>query len=160
MGDGQDENAILGPVQNKMQFDKVSRLVNEAKTKGQVLLGGEPGEGLFYPATIIAGLENGDSLVDEEQFGPALPVIKYSDVEEAIAAANDSDNGLGGSVWSSDIEAAKKVASRMECGSVWINKHGAIQPNAPFGGVKGSGLGVEFAEEGLAEYTDIQVVFS
>ena len=77
-----------------------------------------------------------------------------------IQQANASENGLGGSVWSNDIEKAKQVASRMECGSVWINKHGMIQPNAPFGGVKQSGIGVEFGEEGLAEYTDIQVVFS
>ncbi len=160
VGDGMDDNAILGPVQNKMQFDKFSRLVADAKERGQVLLGGAPGDGLFFPPTIIAGLNNGDPLVDEEQFGPALPIIKYSEVEDAIAAANDSPNGLGGSVWSSDIDAAKAVASRMECGSVWINKHGAIQPNAPFGGVKSSGVGVEFADEGLAEYTDIQVVFS
>jgi acyl-CoA reductase-like NAD-dependent aldehyde dehydrogenase len=160
MGDGMDEKNVLGPVQNRMQFDKVARLVADAKKKGQLLTGGEPGEGLFFPATIVAGLKNGDALVDEEQFGPALPVIRYSDVDEAIRAANDSENGLGGSVWSSDIEHARRVASRMECGSVWINKHGAIQPNAPFGGVKASGLGVEFAEEGLKEYTDAQVIFS
>ncbi|WP_337181984.1 aldehyde dehydrogenase family protein [Shinella sp.] len=160
VGNGMDEASILGPIQNRMQFDKVSRLVADARERGKVLLGGAPGEGLFFPPTIICGLRNGDALVDEEQFGPALPVIRYRDVEEAIRLANDSPNGLGGSVWSSDIAAAKTVASRMACGSVWINKHGAIQPNAPFGGVKSSGLGVEFAEEGLAEYTDIQVVFA
>lgn len=160
VGDGRDETSILGPVQNRMQFDKVSRLVADAKERGTVLLGGAPDAGLFFPPTIISGLKNGDPLVDEEQFGPALPVISYSDVDAAIAAANDSPNGLGGSVWSSDPEAAKAVALQLECGSVWINKHGAIQPNAPFGGVKSSGLGVEFAEEGLAEYTDIQTVFS
>ncbi|CZF81619.1 Geranial dehydrogenase [Grimontia celer] len=75
-------------------------------------------------------------------------------------AANDSSSGLGGSDWSSDTQAAANVAKRLECGSVWINRHGMIQPNAPFGGVKSSGLGVEFGEEGLAEYTDIQVVFN
>ena len=160
IGDGMEEGSVLGPVQNRMQFEKLSRLVMDAKERGAVLLGGEPGEGLFFPPTIIAGLKNGDPLVDEEQFGPALPVIKYSSVDEAIALANDSANGLGGSLWSSDISAAKVVASRMECGSVWINKHGAIQPNAPFGGVKASGFGVEFAEEGLQEYTNIQVVFA
>jgi len=134
VGDGMDEASILGPIQNRMQFDKVSRLVADARERGTVLLGGAPGEGLFFPPTIICGLRNGDALVDEEQFGPALPVIRYRDVEEAIRLANDSPNGLGGSVWSSDIAAAKKVASRMACGSVWINKHGAIQPSAPFGG--------------------------
>jgi acyl-CoA reductase-like NAD-dependent aldehyde dehydrogenase len=159
VGDGQDENSILGPISNQMQFDKVKRLVDDAKNRGRVLLGGEPGEGLFFPPTLIADLQNDAPLVAEEQFGPALPIIKYSDLEDAIRMANDSENGLGGSVWSSDIDQAKKVASRMQCGSVWINKHGAIQPNAPFGGVKSSGIGVEFSEEGLAEYTDIQVVF-
>ena len=160
LGDGMDEASVLGPVQNQMQFDKVSSLVEDAKRKGRVLIGGEPGEGLFYPPTIIADLSNEDPLVHEEQFGPALPIIKYQDVEQAIALANSSENGLGGSVWSNDIEQAKSIASKMECGSVWINKHGAIQPNAPFGGVKQSGLGVEFGEEGLAEYTNIQVVFA
>lgn len=160
MGNGMDEGSILGPVANQMQFDKLRRLVDDAKTRGRVLLGGEPGEGLFFPPTIIADLNNGDPLVDEEQFGPALPVIRYSDVDEVIERANDSENGLGGSVWSADIDKAREIAKRMECGSVWINKHGAIQPNAPFGGVKKSGLGVEFGEEGLQEYTDIQVVFS
>jgi acyl-CoA reductase-like NAD-dependent aldehyde dehydrogenase len=92
--------------------------------------------------------------------GPALPVIKYRDVEDAIVRANASENGLGGSVWSADIDRAREIARRMECGSVWVNKHGAIQPNAPFGDVKKSGLGVEFSEEGLQEYTDIQVVYS
>ncbi len=160
VGNGMEETSILGPIQNRMQFDKVARLVADAATRGRVLLGGAPGEGLFFPPTIIAGLRNGDALVDEEQFGPALPVIRYSDVDEAIRLANDSENGLGGSVWGTDIGAAKAVAQRLACGSVWINKHGAIQPNVPFGGVKKSGLGVEFADEGLAEYTDIQVIFA
>ncbi len=160
VGNGMDETSALGPVQNRMQFEKLSRLVADAAHRGKVLLGGAPGEGLFFPPTIISGLSNGDALVDEEQFGPALPVIKYDHVDDAIRMANDSRNGLGGSVWSSDISAAKAVAARMECGSVWINKHGAIQPNAPFGGVKTSGLGVEFGEEGLKEYTDIQVMFA
>jgi acyl-CoA reductase-like NAD-dependent aldehyde dehydrogenase len=159
VGDGMTEGSILGPVQNKAQFDKLSALVADARSKGTVHAGGQPGDGLFFPPTIISGLRNGDPLVDQEQFGPALPVIRYNDIEEALAMANASETGLGGSVWSADIAAAKEVAARMECGSVWINNHGAIQPNAPFGGTKASGLGVEFSVEGLKEYTDIQVVF-
>ncbi|MBE9639618.1 aldehyde dehydrogenase family protein [Salipiger mangrovisoli] len=160
VGDGLDEASVLGPVQNQMQFDKLRRLVEDATRTGTVLLGGTPGEGLFFPPTIISGLKNGDALVDEEQFGPALPVIRYSDIEQAIADANALETGLGGSIWSSDPAAARALAARLECGSVWINKHGMIQPNAPFGGRKQSGMGVEFGEEGLLEYTDIQVIFS
>ncbi len=160
VGDGMHEDSILGPIQNKMQFDKVARLVSEAVPKGRLLLGGKPGEGLFYPPTIIADLTEQDSLVYEEQFGPVLPIIKFDDLDAVISQSNQSENGLGGSVWSNDIAKAKEIAARMECGSVWINKHGAIQPNAPFGGVKSSGLGVEFGEEGLQEYTNIQVIFS
>lgn len=158
VGDGTEEGTALGPMQNRMQFDKVSRLVADAKARGRVLIGGEPGEGLFFPPTIIADLEDGVALVDEEQFGPALPIIRYRDIDEAIARANDSPWGLGGSIWSKDIQKARGLALRLETGSAWVNKHVAIQPDAPFGGVKGSGLGTEFGEEGLQEYTDIQVL--
>lgn len=158
VGDGMDEASILGPINNQMQFDKVKRLVDAAKKTGRVLLGGEPGEGLFFPPTIIADLTDEDALVYEEQFGPALPIIKYSDLEDVIARANNSENGLGGSIWSADIDAARLLARRLECGSAWINSHGGLRPDAPFGGVKKSGVGVEFGEEGLAEYTNIQVV--
>lgn len=160
MGNGMDEGIALGPVNNKMQHDKVSRLVAAAARDGRILLGGAPDEGLFFPVTLATDLPDDAPLIVEEQFGPALPIIRYTDVEEAIAAANASENGLGGSVWSKDIHRAKEIALRMECGSVWINKHGAIQPNAPFGGVKKSGIGVEFGEEGLFENTDIQTIFS
>ena len=168
VGKGTAEDVVIGPVQNERQYDVVADLVQSARRSGRVLLGGKPaklrkkmgGKGYFYPPTIIADLDNGDRLVDEEQFGPALPIIRYRRIEEAIEKANDNPNGLGGSVWSRNVDKARKIAGRMECGSVWINKHGMIQPNAPFGGVKRSGFGVEFAEEGLQEYTDIQVVFS
>lgn len=162
MGDGLAEGSILGPVQNKMQFDIVSSFVEDARSKGgRILLGGDPkgGPGYFYPVTLVADVDHGCKLVDQEQFGPALPIIRYRDLDEAIAKANDSASGLGGSVWSSNVGAAKEIASRLECGSVWINKHGAIQPNAPFGGVKQSGFGVEFGVDGLKEFTTVQTVF-
>lgn len=160
MGNGLDENNLLGPINNQMQFDKVSRLVESGARQGEVLLGGAAGEGLFFPITLISDLPADAPLVVEEQFGPALPILRYSDVDEAVEAANASENGLGGSVWSRDIDLAREIALRLECGSAWINKHGAIQPNAPFGGVKRSGVGVEFGEEGLVENTNIQVLFS
>jgi acyl-CoA reductase-like NAD-dependent aldehyde dehydrogenase len=162
MGDGLKDDSQLGPVQNRMQYDKVARLVEAAKNAGgKVLTGGEPQKGsLFYPVTLIGGLDNGNPLVDEEQFGPALPIIRYSDVDEVIVRANDNPNGLGGSVWSKNIDRARELGGQLQCGTVWINKHGAIQPNAPFGGIKGSGIGVEFGEEGLFENTNVQVMYS
>ena len=162
MGDGRNEDARLGPLQNKMQFDKVKELVDDAvKHGGRVLCGGQPtsGPGYFFPLTLVADVNDGMRLVDEEQFGPALPIIRYTDVSAIVDVANRNPNGLGGSVWSSDPAKAKVVAQRLECGTAWVNKHGGIQPNAPFGGVKQSGLGVEFGTDGLKEFTTIQTVF-
>lgn len=162
VGDGLSETSILGPVQNRRQFQIVSDLVEEARQNGgRVLIGGDPsgGPGYFYPVTLVADVDHGCRLVDEEQFGPALPIIRYHEVEEAVAKANASSMGLGGSVWGSDLEGAKRVVEQIEAGSVWINKHGAIQPNAPFGGVKQSGFGVEFGVDGLKEFTTVQSVF-
>jgi acyl-CoA reductase-like NAD-dependent aldehyde dehydrogenase len=161
VGPGLDENNVLGPIQNKMQYDKVVGLVEDARRQGaRILCGGEApqGPGLFYPVTIVADVTDGMRIVDEEQFGPVLPVIRYSDLEDAIDRANRLDVGLGGSAWSSDPEKAKAVAARLECGTAWVNNHGAIKPFAPFGGVKGSGIGVEFGKLGLEEYTAVQVV--
>ncbi|WP_028292675.1 aldehyde dehydrogenase family protein [Oceanobacter kriegii] len=162
VGDGFAEGMELGPVQNRMQFDKVNELVRASiEHGGKVLCGGpvDDASTLFFPITLIAAASNDDPLVQQEQFGPALPIIRYSDLDEVIRQANDNPNGLGGSVWTNDKARFADVANRMECGSVWRNKHGAIQPNAPFGGVKCSGVGVEFGQEGLLANTNIQVVY-
>ena len=161
IGNGLEEGVELGPLQNARQLQIVKSLVDCARENGgKILAGGNEasGAGYFYEPTIIADQSDGDRIVDEEQFGPALPVIKYSDLDEVIARANANENGLGGSVWSSDLDAASKVALRLECGSAWINDHGAVQPDAPFGGVKQSGFGVEFGLHGLKEYTSIQTL--
>jgi len=162
MGNGLDENNVLGPLQNRAQFDIVSRLVEDAKGRGaRVVTGGEAapelGE-LFYRPTIVADIDNDAALVQEEQFGPALPVIRYSDVDEAFAFANSVDVGLGASVWASDPEAAREAATRMESGTVWVNSHGGLHPMVPFGGVKSSGYGLEFGVEGLKSVAVTQVV--
>ncbi len=159
MGNGLDEANLFGPVQNKAQLLYVSELVDDAKAAGaRVLCGGErlAGNGYFYPLTVIADAKDGMRLVDEEQFGPVLPIIKYKNIEDAVSSANSSEMGLGGSVWSSDIEKAKLIAAQIESGSVWINGHGQVDPHIPFGGVKASGFGVEFGLEGLHEYTTTQ----
>ena len=162
MGDGRDESNQLGPIQNEMQFKRVCALVDEDKQAGgRILCGGAPrgGNGYFYPITFVADVQEGTRLVDEEQFGPVLPIIRYTDVEDAMRRANDNPLGLGGSVWSSDVSKAKQLVQRLECGTGWVNKHGGIQPNAPFGGIKQSGIGVEFGPEGLKEYTVTQTVY-
>ncbi|MGD1846761.1 MAG: aldehyde dehydrogenase family protein [Salibacteraceae bacterium] len=156
MCNGMEEGIVLGPVQNEMQFNKVKELVDDAKANGaSIIRGGTPmdGPGYFYPITLVGDVDNGTRLVDEEQFGPVLPIIKYSNVEEAIAKANDTETGLGASVWGDDLEAAAQVAARIESGTVWINQHGAIHPMVPFGGVKASGYGLEFGLEGLKAVT-------
>lgn len=159
MGDGLDEKNVFGPIQNKSQFNLVAELVEDAKNSGaKIICGGEAisGKGYFYPLTLVANAVEGMRLVDEEQFGPVLPIIKYNDVEDALAQANRSDMGLGGSVWSKDVALAQSIAARIESGSVWINGHGQLSPNVPFGGIKSSGIGVEFGQEGLYEYTTTQ----
>lgn len=162
MGDGMDENSKLGPIQNEMQFNRVRELVDDARQHGgRVLVGGSPrgGSGYFYPVTLVADMKEGVRLVDEEQFGPVLPIIRYSDVSSIVARVNENPHGLGGSVWSADAGKASQMAQRLQCGTAWVNKHGGIQPNAPFGGIKLSGLGVEFGVDGLKEYTTIQTVY-
>ncbi|WP_417218722.1 aldehyde dehydrogenase family protein [Arthrobacter sp.] len=162
MGNGLDENNVLGPLQNKAQFDIVARLVDEARAAGaRVLIGGNPVDdqpGYFYPTTLVADIANDNSLVVEEQFGPALPIIRYSTLDDAIAMANGLDVGLGASVWSSDPARARQVAARIQAGSVWINKHGAIDPRVPFGGTKQSGYGLEFGVDGLKALGAPQVI--
>lgn len=159
-GNGMDD-VDFGPVQNQAQFEKVCALAADAKASGaRFLTGGEamPGKGYFFPVTIVADVEDGQRLVDEEPFGPILPVIKFSDAEDALQRANNSSNGLGGSVWSADVAKATALAARLECGTAWVNNHAMIQPDAPFGGVKESGFGVEFGHYGLEEYTSIQTM--
>jgi len=153
MGRGLNEGNVLGPLQNEKQFDIVRDLVDDARERGaRVVVGGEPAPELgplFYRTTVVADIEDGARLVDEEQFGPAIPVIRYSDVDDAIRRANASTQGLGASVWSADVDAAVEVAQRLQAGTVWINQHGALNPVVPFGGTKASGYGQEFGVAGL-----------
>lgn len=162
MGDGLDEHNVLGPLQNKAQFDIVKELVRAAVDGGaRVVVGGNPDEdqpGYFYPTTLVADIAPDNPLVIKEQFGPALPIVRYDDLDWAIEQANALDFGLGGSVWSADRERAREVAARIQAGTVWINSHGGVDPRIPFGGTKGSGYGVEFGELGLKELAVAQVI--
>jgi acyl-CoA reductase-like NAD-dependent aldehyde dehydrogenase len=160
VGDGLQQGTQLGPIQNKTQFERVMGLIESAKKDGKVIAGGERlgDKGYFVKPTIVRDISDGARLVDEEQFGPVLPVIRFNDPEDALARANRSEYGLGGSIWSPDADAAYDLATRMDSGTVWVNKHAELAPNIPFGGAKGSGIGVELGEEGLAEFTQLQVI--
>jgi acyl-CoA reductase-like NAD-dependent aldehyde dehydrogenase len=125
-----------------------------------VVAGGAPldRDGFFYAPTIVTDVAEGVRLVDEEQFGPALPIMPYRDVDEAIERANASHFGLGGSIWTADAERGADLARRLDCGTGWVNQHLNLVPNAPFGGSKWSGIGVENGRWGLASFTEYQVI--
>jgi acyl-CoA reductase-like NAD-dependent aldehyde dehydrogenase len=161
VGDGTDEGTKLGPINNKPQFERVKELVGDALSHGATAaVGGHAKDrpGYFFEPTILAGLSDGTRIVDEEQFGPALPVISYRDVDDVVERANATHFGLSGSVWSSDSDRAAGVAGRLECGTAWVNTHLALAPQQPFGGFKWSGVGVENGPWGLAEFSEIQVM--
>ena len=160
IGDGIDEDVTFGPLTNQAQLDLVSQLVEDArKNGGKILCGGKrlDQKGYFYEPTIISDVDNSFRVVNEEQFGPVLPIVKYNTIEEAIKMANDSKEGLGGSVWG-DKTKAKDIALKLECGTSWINKHAEVLPHVPFGGSKLSGIGIEFGQEGLLEFTQVQIL--
>ncbi|MCP5087742.1 MAG: aldehyde dehydrogenase family protein [Rhodobacteraceae bacterium] len=160
VGDGLQQGSTVGPIQNKEQYNKVKALIKSAKKDGKILSGGvvKGKKGFFIKPVIVRDVKDGHDIVDKEQFGPVLPVIKYSDIKKVGLAANNSDYGLGASVWSSDVKAATRVASKIESGTVWVNQVTNIGPHIPMAGFKASGLGVEQSAEGLEEYTQIQVM--
>jgi acyl-CoA reductase-like NAD-dependent aldehyde dehydrogenase len=160
VGDGMAPGTQFGPLQNRMQYLKVCRLIEETRDKGTIFATGKVpnSSGYFVPITIVRDIEEGTRLVDEEQFGPVLPVIRYSDIGDVIARANASSYGLGGSVWSGNAQRAQEVALQLGSGTVWVNQHLAFGPHIPLPGAKESGIGVEFGREGLLEYTGMQVL--
>lgn len=161
IGNGLDPETQLGPIQNSMQFNKVSNLIEDTKKAGlKIVCGGEPATdgSYFIPITIIDNPPDDARCVVEEAFGPVLPVLKYSDLDEVIERANDTIYGLGGSVWGEDAEEAEKVAQQIQAGMVWINQIHILSPHVPFGGHKQSGLAVENGLEGLSEFTNIQTL--
>ena len=161
VGDGADPESQMGPVNNRLQYERVLGLIADSKASGHAFVaGGEvvEGAGYFIPPTIIDNPPETSRIVQEEQFGPVLPLLVYDDVEDAVARANASDYGLGGSVWSGDEARAAAVALRLETGNVWINDVQYLTPLAAFGGRKQSGIGVEGGVGGMLEYTVLQNV--
>jgi len=161
MNDGLEKGTKFGPINNKMQFARVSELVEDAKKAGaRVVAGGQPfnpngKNGYFYEPTVLADVAEGVRIVDEEQFGPVIPLLKYRDVDEALERANDTDFGLGGSVWTNDLEKGAQLAARIQSGVKGVNAHPGGGPGTPFGGVKQSGIGREGGGTiGLKEFVD------
>lgn len=159
VGEGTDPDVELGPINNRPQFERVTELVSRAIDGGAVAAAGGKAmdrDGYFFETTVLTGLTEGTNIVDEEQFGPALPVLTYRDVDEAVARANATSFGLSGSVWSGDDDRAAEVSARLDAGTVWANAHLVLAPHQPFGGFKWSGIGVENGPWGLDAFTEVQ----
>jgi acyl-CoA reductase-like NAD-dependent aldehyde dehydrogenase len=161
IGDGMDPLTQYGPLNNKPQLNIVSDLVSDALKNGAIAAAGgqaPAGDGYFYNPTILTNVHDGMRIVNEEQFGPALPVLPYSSLDDAIDRSNIGNYGLGASVWTSDPQRGAEVASRLECGTVWINTHAVTTPSQPFAGAKWSGVGVENGRWGLYDFMQLQAV--
>jgi acyl-CoA reductase-like NAD-dependent aldehyde dehydrogenase len=158
--DGLKQGTQMGPLQNKVQFEKAKGFLVDAKRNGKIVAGGEVlnRKGYFIQPTIVRDIADDARLVTEEQFSPIVPVLRYSDVDDAIARANDSDYGLGGTVWAKDLDRAFRVAVRIETGTVWINKFLDVSPDISFGGAKQSGIGTELGQEGLEAFTQVKII--
>jgi acyl-CoA reductase-like NAD-dependent aldehyde dehydrogenase len=161
VGNGLDPDTEFGPVQNKMQYDKVVGLIADTKKAGATFLaGGEipAGPGYFLPPTLVTDIADDSRLVQEEQFGPIVPILKFSDLEDALRRANDTRYGLSGSVWTKDLERGAEIAARLEVGTAWVNQHRTTSAFVPFGGAKESGLGRQYSALGLKSYMEPEVV--
>lgn len=161
VGDGLLPETMMGPIQNRPQYEKVRALTQQALDQGaHSLAGGEHvGDGLALTPAILDHCKPGMRIVDEEQFGPVVPIVRYRDLDEAIRMANATEYGLCASVWGSDEEQLAMVADRLEAGTVYVNTHAELHPMVPFGGIKASGLGVQFGEEGLKSFTNSKVIY-
>jgi acyl-CoA reductase-like NAD-dependent aldehyde dehydrogenase len=161
VGDGSAQGNMFGPIQNKAQYERVLNLMEDAKKDGLNMLYGSdvPEEGYFIPITIVDNPPEDSRVVKEEAFGPILPMMKFSDVDEVIARANDTEYGLAGAVWSANIEKAVEIANEMETGTVWINQNLQSTPLTPLAGHKQSGLGAENGIYGLREFTQPKAVY-
>ncbi|EKV06654.1 Aldehyde dehydrogenase, putative [Penicillium digitatum] len=159
VGDGTEADTFVGPVQNQMQYEKAKDLFSSIGTENlKTALGGsiENSSGYFIHPTIIDNPPETSRVVQEEPFAPILPVLKWSDEDDVLERANASETGLGSSVWTNDLERATRIANQLQCGIVWVNSHFDVAPNAPFGGHKQSGTGVEWGLTGLLGYCNSQ----
>jgi acyl-CoA reductase-like NAD-dependent aldehyde dehydrogenase len=161
LGDGMEAGTDMGPLNNRVQLEKVIELTEDARRQGaEFITGGGRLDrpGYFFPPTIVTHVAEGVRLVDEEQFGPLLPVMPFQSVDEAIERANKTDYGLGGSIWTKDLDRGAELASRLDCGTAWVNNHKSIHPEIPQGGAKSSGIGFLTGQMGLDDLCQLQVI--
>jgi acyl-CoA reductase-like NAD-dependent aldehyde dehydrogenase len=160
VGDGFDPATTMGPIQNAAQYQKALEYLEDARTSGTIIAGGQPvaGPGYFIRPAIVRDIPDTARLVREEQFCPVLPVLSYDDLDDAIERANSTDYGLGATVWGRDLDRAFSVAERLEAGTVWVNQHMVFDFGVTARGAKHSGLGGEFGQEGFDAYTQAYVV--
>ncbi|MEH0110895.1 aldehyde dehydrogenase family protein [Tersicoccus sp. MR15.9] len=164
LGHGVAEGTTMGPMHNRSQLDLVEGLVRQALDDGgRLAAGGGRGTalpGYFLEPTVVAGASFDSPLVSTEQFGAALPVVGYTDVDDLVDRLNAQEFGLGASVWSPDLDRAHDLACGIEAGTVWINQHTQVELDAPFGGWKASGVGRERGLVGLEPYLEYRTVNS
>jgi acyl-CoA reductase-like NAD-dependent aldehyde dehydrogenase len=161
IGSGLDPDVQMGPIQNKAQFEKICAFVDEARAAGgNILLGGVPldRDGFFYPPTVVTGLSDGARLVDDEQFGPVVPIVAYDDLDIVIRNINAGPYGLTGSVWTANLDRGAEIASRLAVGTGWVNQHGAFDVTMPFPLIKASGTGIDYADYGVKGAMRMQVI--
>lgn len=161
LGDAFEPATDMGPIQNRPQFERVLGLRNAAVESGATLhesVGPIPDRGLFLAPAAVTGLSRSHPLVQEEQFGPLLPIIAFDDPAEAVIEANSGPYGLGGSVWSADIERAESLAVQLDVGTAWVNQHGAFEPAVPMPFAKASGIGIDYGGLGVHEHSQPMVV--
>jgi succinate-semialdehyde dehydrogenase/glutarate-semialdehyde dehydrogenase len=165
VGNGLEPGVIVGPLHTSEQREEIEEQVRDAVERGaRILTGGKRpagaafAQGNFYLPTLLAGVDETSRIVQEEVFGPALPLMRVKDLDEAIEKANDSIYGLGSSIWTRDLDKATRAADRLEAGYTWVNSPQIIFDELPFGGVKQSGLGKEHGEEALDYYMETKSV--
>jgi aldehyde dehydrogenase (NAD+) len=163
VGDPLDKATQVGPLVSRAQRERVLGYIELGRQSSARLTvgGGIPAElpdGWFVEPTVFADVENSDRIAREEIFGPVLAIVPYETVEDAVAIANDSEYGLGGTVWTADEDRGIEIASRIESGTVGVN-HYEIDLSAPFGGVKASGIGREMGPEGLSPYLSLKSIY-
>ena len=166
VGNGLHEDVDMGPLNNRRQWEYIKELVAELKEKeeGRILTGGRVPEGsdyskgYFFEPTLVADVSEESRLLNEEVFGPVLPVVRVKDLDEAIEKANNTCYGLGASIWTKNIDRARIGCERLNAGIIWLNQHLKVAPEVPFGGTRDSGIGKENGPDALSEYLELKTV--